>query len=186
MRPAVTGIRRVIAGMSGSPGSLPALHYAEDVARTHGAILIPVLTWVPPGGDRADRFQPPGYLRHEWQEAACHRLQDALISVWGRIPDDRSVQPVVQRGQAGPILVKIAAGPGDLLVVGAGRRGALARMARSGKVSRYCLAHARCPVIAVPPSALAQDAGHWRLAWKLRNRALTPDRVLRDRGRAAT
>jgi len=181
----VTGIRRVIVGTSGSPCSLRALRYAEDVARTQSAILMPVLTWLPPGGDRADRLQPSGYLRHEWQEAACLRLRGALIAVWGQVPDGPSVQPVVQRGEPGRVLLEIASETDDLLVVGAGRRGALARMARSGKVSRYCLAHARCPVLAVPPPDLAQEAWHWRLALKLWNRTLTPDRVLRGQGRAA-
>ncbi|HUZ56185.1 MAG TPA: universal stress protein [Streptosporangiaceae bacterium] len=86
------------------------------------------------------------------------------------------MQPVVQRGEAGRVLLQIASRPEDLLVVGAGRRGALVRMARSGKVSRYCLARARCPVLAVPPPGLAQEAGHWRLAWKFWNRTLTPTR----------
>ncbi len=180
----MTGARRVIVGTSGSPGSLRALRYAENVARTQSAMLIPVLAWVPPGGDRADRLQPSGYLRHEWQKAACQRLRDALIAVWGRIPDDPSVRPVVRRGEPGRILLEIACGPDDLLVVGAGGRGALARITHAGKVSRFCLAHARCPVLAVPPPALAQAAGHLRLAWKFRNRTLTPDSVLQDHGRA--
>ena len=81
----------------------------------------------------------------------------------------------MQRGEPGQVLLETAFRPDDLLVVGAGRRGPLARMARSGKVSRYCLAHARCPVLAVPPPALAQEAGHLRLAWRFWNRTLTPD-----------
>jgi hypothetical protein len=68
--------------------------------------------------------------------------------------------------------------------VGAGRRGALARMV-CGKVSRYCLAHAECPVIAVPPPALAREVGHGPLVWAFWHRRLTPDRVLGDQGRAA-
>jgi hypothetical protein len=55
----------------------------------------------------------------------------------------------------------------------------------SGKVSRYCLAHACSPVLAVPPPALAQEVGHVRLAWRFWHRTLTPDRVLRPRGSAA-
>jgi hypothetical protein len=27
-------------------------------------------------------------------------------------------------------------------------------------VSRYCLAHAECPVVAVPPAILAREVGH--------------------------
>lgn len=82
------------------------------------------------------------------------------------------------------VLVGMACCPGDLLVVGAGRRGALARIV-SGKVSRYCLAHARCPVLAVPPPALAVEVGHGPLVWAFWHRTLTPDRVLRDQGGAA-
>ncbi len=180
----MSGVCRVIVGTSGSPGSLRALRYAEDLARAHAA-LIPVLTWVPPGGDRPDRLQPPGYLRHEWQEAACRRLRDVLIAAWGQVPDDPSIQPVVQRGEAGRVLLRIASRPDDLLVVGAGRRGVLARLI-SGKVSRYCLAHARCPVLAVPPPALAGEAGHGRLAWRFWHRTLTPDQVLRNHGSATS
>jgi len=44
----VTGVRRVIVGASGSPGSLRALRHAEDLARHSDATLMPVLAWVPP------------------------------------------------------------------------------------------------------------------------------------------
>jgi nucleotide-binding universal stress UspA family protein len=60
----VSGICRVVVGASGSPGSLRALRYARDLARAHDAPLIPVLAWVPPGGDIADRCAPAlGNLR---------------------------------------------------------------------------------------------------------------------------
>jgi hypothetical protein len=74
--------------------------------------------------------------------------------------------------------------PDDLLVVGAGRRGALARLV-SGKVSRYCLAHAECPVLAVPPSALAREVVHGLPRWTVWHRTLTADQVIRDQGSAA-
>ena len=123
----LSGVRRVIVGTSGSPGSLRALRYAEDLARGHDATLTPVLAWVPPGGDRVYRDQPSGYLRQVWRDAASQRLRDALIAVWGQVPDDPLMRPLVQRGPAGWVLVSIACCPGDLLVLGAGRRGALAR-----------------------------------------------------------
>ena len=109
------------------------------MARARDAVLIPAIAWQPPGGDRADRIQPSGYLRQEWRNLACQRLRDALIAVWGEVPSDRLVQPHVERGPAGWVLVNLADRPDDLLVVGAGRRGTLTRMAFSG-VSRYCLA----------------------------------------------
>ena len=175
----MSGICRVIVGASGSPGSLQALRFAEELARAHDAILMPVLAWVPPGGDLADRRAPCGYLRRVWAEDACQRLRDALHAVWGEIPvDPLLVQPVVERGEAGPVLVSIACCPGDLLVVGAGRRGALARVIW-GRVSRYCLAHARCPVLAVPPATFSLHASHGPLRWAFWHRTLTPDRILR-------
>jgi Universal stress protein family len=140
---------------------------------------------VPPGGDLADRRAPCVYLRRVWAEDACQRLRDTLHAVWGsEVPADPSVRPLVERGEAGWVLVSTACCPGDLLVVGAGRRGALARVI-SGKVSRYCLARAHCPVLAVPPPALAQELGHGLHRWVFWHRPLTPDQVLRDRGRAA-
>jgi nucleotide-binding universal stress UspA family protein len=180
----VSGICRVIVGASGSPGSLQALRFAEELARAHDATLIPVLAWVPPGGDLADRRAPCGYLRRVWAEDAGQRLRDTLCAVWGEIPAGLSVRPVAERGEAGPVLVDIACCPGDLLVVGAGRRGALARVI-SGRVSRYCLARAWCPVLAVPPPALARELRHGVFGWVFWHRPLTPDRVLRDRGTAA-
>ena len=179
----MSGVRRVIVGTSGSPGSLRALRYAEDLARAFDATLIPVLAWIPPGGDLADRRCPCGCLRRVWAEDASRRLRDALAAAWGEIPADLPVQPLAERGDAGPVLVAIASGHADLLVVGAGSRGVLARIV-SGQVSRYCLAHAQCPVLAIPPPALAREVSPGLLRWAFWHRPLTPDQVLRDRGKA--
>ena len=181
----MSGARRVIVGASGSPGSLRALRHAEDLARHSVATLIPVLAWTPPGGDLAARRQPCPTLIHVWQEAAWERLWATLDVAWGELPADLPVQPVVQRGQPGQVLVEVARRPDDLLVVGAGRRGVLARMWYA-KVGRYCLAHAQCPVLAIPPPALANELGHARLAWAFRHRPLTPEQILRDQPNPAS
>jgi nucleotide-binding universal stress UspA family protein len=155
----VSGIRRAVVGASGSPGSLRALRYAQELARAHNATLIPVLAWVPPGGDLADRRSPCGYLRRDGAEDAHQGLRDALTAPWGGIPADPPIQPLGERREAGWVLVSIAS-PGDLLVVGAGHRRALARVV-CGKVSRYSLAHARCPVLAVPPARTPPGDEPW-------------------------
>jgi hypothetical protein len=67
------------------------------------------------------------------------------------------------------------------LVVGTGRRGPLTRVF-PGRVSRYCLAHARCPVLAVPPATVSAHTGHGPLWWVFWHRTPTPDDVLRDGG----
>ena len=75
------------------------------------------------------------------------------------------------RGAAGRELVGLASQPGDLLVIGAGRRTALTRLVCC-PVARHCLAHAHCPVLAVPPPDLAQHAGHGLRGWAFRHRGL--------------
>lgn len=146
------GLTRVIVGVSGTPGSLPALRYAAMVARTYDATLIPVHAWIPPGGDLADRRCPSAYLRRIWSDEARQRLKEALNIAWGAEMTEVDVRPVVLRGHAGPALVDLAAAD-DMLVIGGGRHGLLSRIWH-GQVSRYCLAHAPCPVLAVPPPAL--------------------------------
>jgi hypothetical protein len=83
------------------------------------------------------------------------------------------------------VLVNAACRPGDLLVLGARRPRALARIVAGRATSRYCLAHARCPVLTVPPSPLAREATHGVLAWAFRHRTLTTDQISQDQHGAA-
>jgi nucleotide-binding universal stress UspA family protein len=156
----VSGTRRVIVGVSGSPGSIRALRYAADVAADGDLPLIAVLAWVPPGGDLAERRTPSMYLREIWRRAASQRLRDALESAWGGVPAGLTLQRVVARGDAGRVLVDVADAD-DILVVGAGEHGSL-KGPWHGKVARYCLAHASCPVLAVPASPLARHSSGLR------------------------
>jgi nucleotide-binding universal stress UspA family protein len=160
---AVAAERRVLVGVHGSLGSLQALRYATAEARKLQARLVPVIAWVPPGGDLAERRQPVYSLRAVWREAARDRLLDSFDRALGGVPDGLEVAPEVIRGPAGPVLTDAARQPGDLLVVGTGRRGGLRRLRRS--VGRYCLAHAGCPVIAVPPSDLMEEASRGLHLW---------------------
>jgi nucleotide-binding universal stress UspA family protein len=161
-------VRRVVTGVSGSAGSLQALRYAAGMARSEGAELVMVLAGMPPGGDMADRRYPSRDLRAAWQQAAWERLWRAVELAIGGPPADISFTSHTVRGEAGLVLTQFAGEPGDVLVIGTGRHGAVRRM-MACKVSRYCLAHARCPVVAVPPPSLA-DAAHGLHGWVLRHR----------------
>jgi nucleotide-binding universal stress UspA family protein len=166
----VTAVRRIVVGVHGSLGSLQALRYAADEARERAVPLVPVIAWVPPGGDVAERGRPSPYLRQVWREAARERLNAAFDEGLGGLPDDLCVQPCVQRGETGPVLAAMADEPGDLLVIGTGRRSPVSRALRKS-VGRYLLAHAKCPVVAVPPSALMDSMRRQRsprLPWPLR------------------
>lgn len=173
----MSGVRRVIVGTNGSPGSLPALRYAGRLAQREDGLLVAVHAWIPPGGDLAERRHPSLELRKLWAEAARERLDEAIDAAWAGIPGGLDVQPVVVRGEAGPVLVDVASAEEDLLVVGAGRRSRLVRV-RRGRVSRYCLARARCPVMAVPPAALAPRKGLH--AWRFRHRELTVEQAMAE------
>jgi hypothetical protein len=112
----------VVAGVSGSPGSVHALRYAASLARRHDTALVPVLAWVPPGGDLAEHKHPDPGLRRQYKQDAWQRLRGALGTAFGGLPHGVRTWPLVLRGAAGPALVSLASQPGDLLVIGAGRR----------------------------------------------------------------
>ncbi|QIB41971.1 universal stress protein [Streptomyces aureoverticillatus] len=174
------GERRVVVGVSGSLGSLTALHRGADESRRTDAVLVAVLAWVPPGGELAHRraaFPPP---EDSLRRAAAERLLGAVDDAFG--PDGPGVpwEGFVVRGTPGPALVDSADRAGDVLVIGAGRRGGV-RHVLFPNVVRYCVAHACCPVLAVPPSPLQDElaAAHRRLGrWRaLDTRDLTDGRT---------
>jgi len=167
---------RVVAGVSGSPGSLSALHQAADLARQHDAILVPLHAWVPPDGDRHERRHPCAELRQLWDDDAWQRLWQALDTAFGGLPDGIRVQPAVRRGQPGTVLTGLAGQPGDLLAIGSGPRGTLRRLGRRG-VAAYCLANASCPVLAIPAPLLTREPGYGLRGWTFRHRR--PDRTPR-------
>jgi nucleotide-binding universal stress UspA family protein len=175
----MSGQRRVIVGASGSPGSIPALRHAGRIARRDDALLMVVHAWLPPGGDLAERRCPSPYLRRIWAEAAFERLGEAFEAAWGGVPDGLEVQRFVVRSEPGHALVELASSAGDLLVVGTGRRGLLGRPWH-GRVSRYCLARSRCPVLAVPPADGARRDARSLSAWSFRHRDLTVDQAMHE------
>jgi nucleotide-binding universal stress UspA family protein len=159
------GSRQIIAGVSGSLRSLGALRAAADEARSARAELLAVLAWAPAGGEIAYMRAPCPLLLRLWEQEACERLRDAFDQAFGGLPGGVAVRQLVVRAAPGPALVELADRRDDLLVVGYGGRSRLG-CAVHGSVARYCLAHARCPVLAVPPSELIRELRprrhHWR------------------------
>ncbi len=159
------GGRRVIAGVSGSLRSLGALRAGVAEARSAGAELLAVLAWAPAGGEIAYIRAPCPVLLRLWEQAACERLRDAFDNAFGGVPDGVPVRQVVVRGQPGPALVELASQRDDLLVVGYGGRSRLG-YAVHGAVTRYCIAHARCPVLTAPPPELIRELRPRRHRWR--------------------
>lgn len=149
---------RVVVGTNGSLGSLAALHEAATQARARDAELLIVLAWQPPGGGPGSRASCGPSVLADCREAAAALLRETLEAFRACRPGVTPVGHIV-RGTPGVALVDTVHDSGDLLVVGTGSRGPLVRMLRPS-VARYCLAHAPCPVLAVPPSPLQADLEH--------------------------
>ncbi|GGX56256.1 universal stress protein [Streptomyces fructofermentans] len=155
------GERRVIAGVSGSPGSLAALRRAALEARDTDAELIAVLAWEPPGGELAHRGALFPLADAELRKYAALRLLSTLGTAFGTAGPGVSWQGLIVRGTPGRALVETADRPDDILVVGTACGSSL-RRALFPSVARYCLAHAACPVLAVPPSPLRGELAEVR------------------------
>jgi nucleotide-binding universal stress UspA family protein len=159
------GSRRVIAGVNGSVRSLAALRAAVAEARSAGAELLAVHTWVPVGGELAYMRAPCPVLLEVWEQAAGDRLRTAFDEAFGGMPAGLEIRLVIVRAEPGPALVALAREAGDLLVIGSGGRGQVG-CAIHGSVLRYCLAHARCPVLAVPPPDMIRELRPWPHHWR--------------------
>lgn len=125
-------VSRVVVGVDGSPAAAAALAWAAGEAGLRGAELVACTVLGRPAARHgADAAAPPGRRS---------------------IEESTGGYPVTVRrryGDAGSELVT-ACTDADLLVLGAPRRGGLAGLA-VGPVTRYCLAHAPCPVVAARP-----------------------------------
>jgi len=160
--------RRIVVGVSGSLGSLAALHRAVDEARRTEAEVLAVLAWLPQGGEHGYRLAPCPPLLAAWEDAAVARLGEALDEAFGCVPAGVRLSAQVVRGDTGPALVHTADRPDDLLVVGAGS-GSLLRRGLRPSVTAYCVKRAACPVLAVPKPTLQREleAFHRRNVWHL-------------------
>ncbi|WP_432190522.1 universal stress protein [Streptomyces sp. Tue6028] len=145
--------QRIVVGVSGSLNSLAALQWAGVEARLTGRRLLAVLAW---------RFQEtgprPGTNRSPLKgtrTAAMHLLKDTLSDVFAATDDDVHIDGLAISGTAGRTLVQIANRDTDLLVIGRGHRSRLHRL--RSPVVHYCLTHATCPVLTVPPPPLQLD-----------------------------
>jgi nucleotide-binding universal stress UspA family protein len=146
------GRARAVVGVSGSPGSLAAPHRAVREARRTDAELLAVLAWEPPGGELAHGRSMLAHPVADLRRAAADRLLAVLDAAFGEASPGIPFRGLVVQGTAGRALVETADRPDDLLVVGAVPRGPLRALFPS--VTRYCVTHAACPVLTVPPSPL--------------------------------
>ena len=158
--PALVRPARVVVGVTGSASSAAALRRGVLEARRSGSVLLPVLAWEPPGGEATYRTAPVPALAALWERQARERLEAAIAEAVGVLPADLRVEPLAVRGPAAWALTELADRPDDLLVLGAGPRGRIARMFR-GRVRRRAAVRTPAPLLLVspgrPPARVRRD-----------------------------
>lgn len=141
----------VVVGVDGSPASYTALRWTLAHAGRTGAQVCAVRCWTPlsaRGWEAVVTAQPAPPIT-EQQTRAERELAQVVAAALVRVPTHSTqVRHRAVRGPAGPGLVSEAAGA-DLLVVGHGRR-SIEMLHRS--VTWYCVLHATCPVLVIPPT----------------------------------
>jgi len=136
---------RVIVGVDGSYGSLEALRVAVVEARRRRCPLVVAHALENAAGAE-------GWLVAE--SAGYQVIEQSIAEALGSPPTDLDVvQSVVEFVSPGRALVYLSNDPGDLIVVGAKVIRRFGRLRRSG-ADTYCVRHAACPVLVVPPPAL--------------------------------
>jgi nucleotide-binding universal stress UspA family protein len=142
---------RVVLGVHDSLSGLRAVRRAVAEAQARGAVLHAVRAWT----QRSTGCPVPVPAhQQDLDDAAASRVRDAFNAALGGLPVDIEVRIVTVQGPVGPVLVGYANREEDLLVVGVGRHCLIARVA-SPRIARYCIRHARSPVLVVPPHELA-------------------------------
>lgn len=154
---------RVVVGLDTTLSGLHALRRAVAEARRRGLPLRVVRAWNP-GPTGAYPMLPDPH--QEEAAAAARQVNTAFAETMGGIPPDLSVETVLVADNPGPVLIRHADQDDDLLVIGTGRRRRFSH--RLSRTTRYCLARAACPVLVVPPPALARAGSQRALFRRLR------------------
>ena len=145
----------VLVGVDGSPESGAALKYAVAEANRRGARLRVVSTYFPEYAVHG-RTRPLTVSESAIEvdvEAQTRRMVEEALAGDDRPPP---VEIVVAAGPAAGVLID-RSGEVDVLVLGHRGRGGFASMLL-GSVSMQCVLHARCPVIVVRPTEVAESA----------------------------
>ncbi|MDQ4094394.1 MAG: universal stress protein [Actinomycetota bacterium] len=150
------GEQVLVVGVDGSPASYTALRWALARAADIDAQVHAIRCWMPV---RASRWEAavtgePVPPEAEQKTRAQRELAQVVAAALARVPDGTTpmaVRQSVVRGLAGPALVGETDGAA-LLVVGHGPR---VTELRHWSVSWYCLRHATCPVLIIPPAMAA-------------------------------
>ena len=140
MRRPVPPVTSIVVGVDGSAAAAAAVRWAAAEACRRQVVLRILSAWDEPDWPGpAARAGDPALI-------AARRVQKALARVIGQPRFPRRIACATPRGHPGLALLT-EAGRSGLLVLGMTGIGAAAA---PGRVNRYCLWRARCPLVFVP------------------------------------
>lgn len=151
-----TGSGRVVVGVSATHAGFQAVRYAVAEARRRRQPLIAVRTYRP-GATSANAA-----LRLTLTDTVIEDVARIIIEALGGLPIDVEMTAVVQE-IPGEAICKVADRTADLIVIGGSGAPRLFGR-RQAAVARTCSRAAVCPVVIVPPPAMARTARETRLA----------------------
>ena len=168
---------RVIVGVDNSLAGLQALREAAEIARQRGMEVLAVRACRPmSAGTSFDcwpvaarvPFLPP--LPDVSEQLARDFVDHAFSTAMGGIPHDVPVRTIISYEPPYRALAVTALHEADLLVIGASQHHYWWPFRHSP--SRYCAAHAVCPVLIVPPHQGVRDLNRtaWPWHWLQRRR----------------
>ena len=139
----------IVVGLDVSQASHGALAWAANQARTTGAELRAVHALLVPAVMLASvgQMSVPTSLAGDDRVEQAYR--DAVTAVWETVQPEPSWRLEFYNADPGSLLVAESRHAG-LLVIGTREHVGWGRIL-NGSVSHYCISHATCPVVAVPP-----------------------------------
>ncbi|MFW2381029.1 MAG: universal stress protein [Acidimicrobiales bacterium] len=133
-----------VVGVDGSPASLGALGWTQQLAKRTGAVVKAVVVWVIPPADGTAGPQAIEMLKSAAQNALDRSLSEVPAN-----GSSRTGETILHASVAWGLIDSAA--EADLLVVGARPHSKFERVV--GSVAVQCAQHAKCPFLAVPESS---------------------------------
>lgn len=146
-----------MVGVDTSPSGRGALTWAAQYARVTGQRLrvLHVFSYRAAGGVVWTSGGLPPAIPAGGSDQVREPAEDELRSAFALLTPEPDWRIEFWGGSIGPTLVAQAS-EADLLVVGTREHTGVDRVL-SGSVSHYCLSHAKCPIVAVPPTPVAVE-----------------------------
>ena len=147
---------RVVVGFAPTPAGYQALRYGVEQATARRAPLVVVRAV------RVEPFEWSADTRIHTMVAVTAQVATAFGEAMGGVPSGLEARVVVDPGRADKALGAVATQPDDLLVLGACTRHRLWALVH-GILLRRCLRTVSCPIVVVPPPAMAREGSAGRL-----------------------